>query len=298
MSNVTWLRLIFLTLFLAACVPVVITPTPIPTAPPPAGNMLMNGDLVFVAGQPLGTCPSGPLCVVLPYWWALNYAKPAGAIDRWPGVALPETNAFFAEPKYPAVTPQPWRDFLLPQFGNTAQEVKVESSVAVFALQNSGQTVQRGQEYDIAFHLTPLILAEQPAAAWLPGNEAVYALAQSQGEIPPLPFVRQSAFGPNWYDAAIWRIMVVPFEGGVPLHDSGWFDGYDVQSQTGNEGYTVGFGDYVTFDTTWTPDDTHCTAGPTCRVTVVLEMAVRDVNGVVPFLGSMYVHAAEMIAVQ
>ena len=33
-------------------------------------------------------------------------------------------------------------------------------------------------------------------------------------------------------------------------------------------------------------------------LTVVFEMAVRDVDGVVPYLGSMYVHAAEMRAVQ
>ena len=286
-----------LLLVLAGCFPDG-TPTPTPTLTPDPGpqvNLLANGDMVYVSGEPLGECDSGTLCVTLPFWWALNYEKPEGAIERWPGVNLPETDAFFAEPKTPALTPNPWGAFLLAQFGNTAQEAKVESARAVFAIQNSGHTVQRGHEYYVAFHLTPFILADQPAAVWLAGNEAAFAVAQAAGEIPPLPFVRQSAFGADWYDTAIWRVLVLPFEGGIPFHDSGWFDGYDVQAQTGNEGYSVGFGDYVTFDTFFVPDETHCTAGPTCKVTVVLEMAVRDVDGVVPYLGSMYVHAAEMV---
>jgi len=279
--------------FVVTATPLVVTPTPdvFTPEPPISGNLLRNGDLVYVPGYELGECP-GTLCVVLPYWWALNYAKPRGAIERWPDVALPLTDAFFAEDKSSGNTPSPWNGFIIPAFGNVSQEVKVESSIAVCALQNQGPLVHIGQEYYFYAHITPLILAEEPAAEWLPDGEMLYSYAVARGQVPPLPFVRQSAHGRNWYDTAIWRLLILPIAGGVPYYVGPWLDGYDVQAQTGNEGYTVGFGDFVTIDGYWTPDETHCTEGPTCQVTLVLEMAVRDVNGVVPYLGSMYVHAA------
>lgn len=297
----TILYILLVALLLIACVPITptATPTPPPGTPVPAVNLLANPNMTFMAGHPVVECSQGVLCAAFPYWYPLTYPKAQGTISVWPDLALDEPTSFVAEYKYEANTPVPWRYFLIPLFESTANEVKVESERAAFALQQSGQvTVQIGQEYYIDFHVTPLILAEQPSAEWLPGNTTLYLQALAAGEVPPLEFVRPSQHGAGWSDTAIWRILVLPdTPGGAPYHDSGWFDGFSVSAQTGNEGYTVGFGDYVTFDTFFTPDETHCTGGPTCPVTVVLEMAVRDVNGVVPYLGSMYVHAAQMVAV-
>jgi len=285
MSNVTWLRLIFLTLFLAACVPVVITPTPVPTAPPPLeGQQLGNPELDgfdYAIGDPRLN-----LQVTRNLWYGGATEKPPGQITggSWGSVdfrgwAMDRASLI---PRNRSDTSQPWDQLLLPDRYNdqSAQGLQCETPVGILYLQNSGPLAlgipfRAGDVFNYGIEWNLVAINHQDSAQGFP---AVYNWA-TVAEDP----IRVRIIGLHFNPAL----------GLPPVFDSGWQDCETISDLTDKPTCEPidGGGNpiLITLDRTWTADETHCAAGEVCRLTFRVEFAV---NGPNIATAELFVHSA------
>ncbi len=197
-----------------------------------------------------------------------------------------------AQPGYAGSFNEPWLDFLVRQFGTTAQELNVENDVGFFELSQVNIQVKRDAIYEISIDYTPFVLAVVPES-W--NNHALYLQEQMQGGGATVQDWVGREDTSLWWDMQICRTMGIGPEG-VPFFVSDWFDGNDIAAQTGKTSYEMIGGDYVTLETTWHSDDTHCQAA-TCLITFIMQCGTREVDGIIPHLSGTYVQNAEFIRV-
>jgi hypothetical protein len=281
---------------LVACKPTEpTTPTPPPTNTPPAGSareLMPTPPGVNLSGVNVYGCNWGnPYCAVFEGMWATNLSG-AGRVTRPGWVDFnPALNAFTVyEPKRCGETPMPWGAYLQASLGCTAQEMKGENTAWMGQIHVSGFWVEAGELLRVKVNLTPFMFVEVPDA-WLGAPESTSEVMEDPlwlGRDTTQSLLTDVGAGnaENWWDIALWRILVLPYEPGLPpLCASNWFDGLDVAGHTGEASYRVAWDDYLTFTLDCTPDRSG-------RATVAFESAVR-----LPLaLSSTYVHSISVVA--
>lgn len=275
------------------------TPTPVFGTPIPGANLLRNPSFTFMPGQSDFALCQAPAksCATWPEWFARTLPVGAGQIDRqnWRDLSFPNARNFMAQPGYAGAFNLPWLDFLVPQFGTTAQELNIENDTGVYELHQSGIRVERDAVYDIYVNYTPFVLAVVPES-W--SDSALYLQELMQGGGATVQDWVGREDTALWWDMQICRLLVVDSNEAnrPPYADSGWFDGNGVAAQTGKASYEMIGGDYVRLETTWHSDDTHCQAA-TCDVTLIMQCATREVDGIVPHLSGIYTQYASFTRV-
>lgn len=301
------LLIILIVLLLAGCFPtptIVPTPTqefftPEPTAtdmpidPTPTPPPLEGQQLAFPALNRYPFVPGDPrlnLQLTWSGWYGGASEKPPGQITGagWSTVDFrgwPMTSANLV-PKVPSTTQSPWNLLhIMDRYGDLhAQGMQCEypATQCILYLQNQGPNgagipYRAGDSFDLGIEWNNVTLDRMESG----GGSFPVGLPWSGVETDPIRV----------------RILLLRYEGGIPLYDSaasiGWQDCQTIAAITGKPTCepidTEDNPILITLEDTWTADETHCDAGETCLATFRVEYLTNsDAIGV----SELWLHSA------
>lgn len=287
------LLLMVVALGLGACVGPVVTPTPmpptlVPTLPPIEGQQLANPALnqyPFVPGDPRLN-----LQLTWAGWYGGASEKPPGQISDmgWSLVDFrgwPMMSANLV-PKVPSTTQSPWNLLhVVDRYGDThAQGLQCEypATQCILYLQNQGPNgrgipYRAGDTFELGIEWNNITLDRMESG----GGSFPVGLPWAGIETDPIRV----------------RVLILPFEGGVPYYDSaaslGWQDCQTIAAVTGKPSCEPidirGTPILVALADTWRADETHCDVGEMCLATFRVEFWT---NSETIGVSELWVHSA------